>query len=88
LDKLDYGIFDKCYDINSAIDKCIDEFINISNTKVINECQINYCPLECDSFEYDINLYQQSLLNTGKKSNFYNNSIYYGFTNDFKTYEN
>jgi len=88
LDKLDYEIFDKCYDINSAIDKCIDDFLNTFNTKAINECQKNYCPLECDSFEYDINLYQQSLLNTGKISNFYNNSIYYGFTNDFKTYEN
>jgi hypothetical protein len=62
--------------------------LNTFNTKAINECQKNYCPLECDSFEYDINLYQQSLLNTGKISNFYNNSIYYGFTNDFKTYEN
>jgi hypothetical protein len=78
----------KCYSINSTIAKCIDVFLNTSNAKVINECHLKYCPLECDSFEYDINLYLQPILTSGKISNFYNDSISYGFSNDFKTYEN
>jgi len=88
LDSLDDEIFIKCYKINSTIAKCIDKFLTSFNTKIINECQSNYCPLECDSFEYDIGLYQQSILTSGKISKFYNDSIHTGFTNDFKTYEN
>jgi len=88
---LDYEIFKKCYKINSTIDsfsKRIDKFLTSFNTNIINECQSNYCPLECDSFEYDIGLHQQSILTSGKISIFYNDSINTGFTNDFKKYEN
>jgi hypothetical protein len=87
-DSLEDEIYMKCYSINSTIAKCIDVFLNTSNAKVINECHLKYCPLECDSFEYDINLYLQPILTSGKISNFYNDSISYGFSNDFKTYEN
>jgi hypothetical protein len=85
LDSLDDEIFIKCYN-SSILTKCIDKFLNYYSLKHINECESNYCPLECDSFEYDIDLYQQSILSSGKISPVYNTDIDYPA--DFKTYEN
>jgi hypothetical protein len=87
LDSLDDEIYMKYISINSSITKCIEKFLTSFNTKIIYECQSNYCPLECDSFEYDVSLYLQPILARGNISNFYNKSIYPEFTDDFKTFE-
>ena len=34
--------------------ECVETFIN--NASIIGACLNNYCPLECDSLSYEINI--------------------------------
>ena len=78
LKDLEENIYKKCY--NTKREKCINEFMNDFNK--LDLCT-DFCPLECDSFRYEINQIIKPLLATG---NCRGCSNIYGL--DFETYEN
>ncbi len=75
LNSLDDEINNRC---NLTKKPCIDEFMNDYNQDL---CFNSYCPLECDSFTYDITLKTQSRIAYGNISK---NAKHSGY----KTYEN
>ncbi len=62
LKDLEDNIFKKCYKTTER-EKCINTFMNDFNK--LDLC-MDYCPLECDSFKYEINQIVKPLLATGK----------------------
>jgi hypothetical protein len=82
LDSLQDDIFTKCYynTNNLRLKACVDKFMGNFN---VGLCYLEYCPLECDSFEYDITFYAESILSAGIISPD-NKDLF----KDFKTYEN
>jgi hypothetical protein len=64
---------------NDAIFECIQKFYK---NNYFESCSTLYCPLECDSFTYDISLNSQTIIGSGNISSSYDNYIL------FKTYEN
>jgi hypothetical protein len=81
LDRLEDEIFMQCYfNIdNLTLRECVDTFMSSFD---VGLCYLEYCPLECDSFEYDITFYTESILSAGNISP--DNEEFL----DFKTYEN
>jgi hypothetical protein len=77
LKDLEENIFKTCY--KTEREKCINTFMNDFNK--LDLC-MNYCPLECDSFRYEINQIIKPLLATG---NCKDCSKTYEF--NFETYE-
>ena len=79
INSLDEEVYLKCYyddSDNTTITNCVDNYFSSFN---IDSCIFNYCPLECDSFTYDITLNTQIILAQGNISD-----DYFGF----HTYEN
>jgi hypothetical protein len=82
LDSLEDEIYMQCY-INAdnlTLRECVDTFMSSFD---VGLCYLEYCPLECDSFEYDITFYTESILSAGNIS-----PENKDFFKDFKTYEN
>jgi len=82
LDSLEDDIFNKCYynTDNLTLRECVDTFMGNFN---VGLCHLEYCPLECDSFEYDITFYTESILSAGNISPD-NKDLF----SNFETYEN
>jgi len=78
LKDLEENVRQKCD--NTKIESCINTFMNDFNR--LDLCT-DYCPLECDSFRYEINQITKPLLATGKCSGCLKT---YGL--NFETYEN
>ncbi len=83
LDRIDYEINRYCYQFKDDKTRlCVNKFL--ANFNNLDLCGTNYCPLECDSFSYEISEKTKSI------------SAHYGyvertnmdFFNEFKTYEN
>jgi hypothetical protein len=81
LDSLEDDFYIKCYSNtdNLTLRECVDTFMSSFDVEL---CYLEYCPLECDSFEYDITFYTESILSAGNISP--DNIDFL----DFKTYEN
>jgi hypothetical protein len=82
LNNYEEDITKECYkdQIEKNIKNCSRKYVGKFNP--IEECQ-DYCPLECDSFYYEINTYAQLINSNGNITA--NASFNYV---DFKTYEN
>ena len=81
---MDEDIYNKAYILdNKLILRCIESFFKESNN--YKSCLTLYCPLECDSFAYDISVNSQAIIGYGNISN---NSYFYDWYTQFNTYEN
>ena len=65
----------------ASINKCIEEFIRQKG--IYDLCMLNYCPLDCDHYSYDISLHSALETATGNIS-LKSSTNYVGFN----TYEN
>jgi hypothetical protein len=84
LNYLDEDIYNKAYILDDKqIKRCVESFFKESNN--YESCLTLYCPLECDSFAYDISLNSQAIIGYGNISN---NSYFYEWYTQFNTYEN
>jgi len=69
---LDFEVYHTCYFNKSNRDKnCVDDFMFNFD---LESC-INYCPLECDSYYFDITMYKRTIINTDVK--YYQIYVYY-----------
>jgi len=86
LNIFDDEIYTKCYNSkNLTLKECIDNFMgNFS----VGFCYLEYCPLECESFDYDITFYTESILSAGNISPDIPDINMVKYTPEFKTYEN
>jgi hypothetical protein len=67
---LDLNIFDEAD--NLTISRCIEKYFkNLSSNECV-EKQTGYCPLECDSFSYDINKDSVMVKNISKEFDYFN----------------
>lgn len=84
LDSFEEDAYLKCFDWNSdkkerpKKDECLKNY-NLKYQRSLHTLCSDYCPLECDSFEYVINYFSQSIPRSGK----INDEFY-----EFETYEN
>jgi len=83
---LDEDIYNKAYIFrDKTVKRCIESFFKESNT--FESCSILYCPLECDSFTYDISINSQTIMGHGDISSYgFNNTIFNTFDDIYKTY--
>jgi len=80
LDDLDEDIYRKAEDLDKMISDCIGKFFKESKTYEL--CSNLYCPLECDSYAYDLSLNSHTITGYGNISKM-NDSFYM-----FNTFEN
>jgi hypothetical protein len=87
LESLDDDILMQCYykTDNQTLRECVDTFMGSFNFSL---CHLEYCPLECDSFEYDITFYIEPILSVGKISANIPDILIEKYSPEFKTYEN
>jgi tetrahydromethanopterin S-methyltransferase subunit F len=87
LDSFDDKVLMQCYynTDNLTLKTCVDTFLDSFN---VGLCYLEYFPLECDSFEYDIIFYTEPILSVGNISANIQDILIVKYSSDFKTYEN
>ncbi len=88
-DDIDKELWPTCYlgEEKSSVYKCTQKFIANFQENIKFEVCPNYCPLECDSFTYDISLKVQPVLGSGNFSS-YNETESLNEFSEFISFEN